>query len=412
MSSSGAVTSLEGARRHDEQDPLGAFRDRFVEPSDGSIVAYLDGNSLGRPPKATLEKLTTLVTDDWGNRLIRSWSEGWMELPLRIGDQLAAAVLGAAPGQVVVADSTTVCLYKLLRAAAALRPGRTEIITDSQNFPTDSYLVEGVAAELGLTVRVIDPDPAAGATVEQVAALLSERTAVVTLSHTAYRSAYIADMPAITALVHEHGALVVWDLCHSVGAMPLRLDECGVDFAAGCTYKFLNAGPGAPAFLYVREAHQEAFQQPIWGWMGHQEPFVMTPGYRPSTGMRRALSGTPPITGLIGVAEGTALVAEAGIDRIRAKAIELTELVVRLADQWLVPHGVRLASPRDPQRRGAHVTITHPDAPAMSRRLIDAGVLIDHRAPDGIRIGLSPLTTSFAEAWRAMEVIREVAAQR
>ncbi|MFC7656573.1 aminotransferase class V-fold PLP-dependent enzyme [Pseudonocardia benzenivorans] len=235
---------------------------------------------------------------------------------------------------------------------------------------------------------------------------VGERTAFVTLSHVAYRSAWIADLHGITAAAHDAGALVVWDLCHSVGSVPLDLDAAGVDLAAGCTYKFLNAGPGAPAFLYVAAALQDGFAQPITGWMGHAEPFAMGRDYAPATGMRRALSGTPPITGLIGVDEGVKLVAEAGMDRIRAKAVALTELAVTLADDLL--DGVGIGSPRDPARRGGHVTVTHPDAKTLSDRLIAAGVVVDHRPPDGIRIGLSPLTTSFAELHRAMTVFADV----
>ncbi|MCI2416782.1 kynureninase [Saccharopolyspora sp. K220] len=400
------ATTLEDARALDEQDPLAGFRERFVSPADAGIVAYLDGNSLGRPPKATLARLASLVRDEWGTGLIRSWSARWMELPERIGDRLGEAALGAAAGQVIVADSTSVCLYKLLRAAVALRPGRTEFVTDRNNFPTDNYVVQGIADELGLDVRWIDSDPDGGVTAEQLAAELSDRTAVVTLSHIAYRSAYLADMPALTALAHEHGALVVWDLCHSVGSIPVHLDAAGADFAVGCTYKFLNAGPGAPAFLYVREEHQETFRQPVWGWMGGASPFDMEHAYTPAPGVRRALSGTPPITGVVGVEEGVALVAEAGIDRIRAKAVALTEMVTALAEDWLVPLGMRIASPRNAEQRGAHVTIARSDAAELSRRLIEAGVIIDFRPPDGIRIGLSPLTTGFAETWRAMDVIR------
>ncbi|WP_098958683.1 kynureninase [Pseudonocardia sp. N23] len=396
--------TLTDAEALDAADPLASFRDRFVAPEDPGLVAYLDGNSLGRPPKATAQRLAELVAHDWGSRLIRSWSEGWMELPFEIGDRLGAAVLGAAPGQTVVADSTTVCLYKLMRAAAAMRPGRDEVVADRGNFPTDRYVVEAVAAECGLTVRWISPGPAAGVTLEEIDDAVSERTAFVTLSHVAYKSAWIADLHAITAAAHDAGALVVWDLCHSAGSVPLDLDAAGVDLAAGCTYKFLNAGPGAPAFLYVAAALQQEFVQPIAGWMGNVDPFAMTSDYAPSTGMRRALSGTPPITGLIGVDEGVRLVAEAGIGRIRAKAVALTELAVTLADGM----GAGLGSPRDPARRGGHVTVTHPDAAALSERLIAAGVIIDHRPPDGIRIGLSPLTTSFAELHRAMTVFAEV----
>ncbi|NEW69156.1 kynureninase [Streptomyces rhizosphaericus] len=402
--------SLDDARRLDEKDPLAPFRDRFITPADDGLIAYLDGNSLGRPPRATQERLNSLLTQEWGTRLIRSWSEGWMELPGRVGDALGEAALGAAPGQVVIADSTSVCLYKLLRGALALRPGRTEIVTDRRNFPTDSYIVQGIADELGLTVRWIDSHPDAGVTAEELAAALTANTAVVTLSHVAYRSAWIADMAALTALTHEHGALIVWDLCHSVGSIPVQLDATGADLAVGCTYKFLNAGPGAPAFVYVRTAHQETFRQPVWGWMGEAAPFAMGDNYRPAPGVRRVLSGTPPITGMIGVEEGVALTAEAGIDRIRAKGMALAEMVAELAEEWLVPHGVRIASPRDPDRRGSHVTLARADAAELSQRLIAAGVIIDFRPPDGIRVGLSPLTTGFAETWRAMDVTRALAA--
>jgi kynureninase len=401
--------NLEQARMLDVLDPLADFRERFVAPDDQGIVAYLDGNSLGRPPKATGRRLADLVTGQWGTGLIRSWSRDWMEWPERIGDRLGRAALGAADGQVVIADSTSVCLYKLLRGALAMRPGRTEIVTDRHNFPTDSYLVQGIAAELGLSVRWIDTDPDGGVTTDEVAAALTDRTAVVTLSHVAYRSAWLADMPAITALAHERGALVVWDLCHSVGSVPVSLDAAGVDFAVGCTYKFLNAGPGAPAFGYVRAEHQDAFRQPVWGWMGGDDPFAMEHGYRPAPGVRRVLSGTPPITGMVGVEEGVALVEEAGIGSIRYKSLDLTQLAITLADEWLVPLGFRVASPRDPARRGSHVTVARDDAPDLSKALIDAGVLIDFRPPDGIRIGLSPLSTGFAETWRAMDVFRAMA---
>jgi kynureninase len=401
--------NLDDARMLDVLDPLADFRKRFVEPDDQGIVAYLDGNSLGRPPKATADRLADLVAGQWGTGLIRSWSRDWMEWPERIGDRLGRAALGAGDGQVVIADSTSVCLYKLLRGALAMRPGRTEIVTDRNNFPTDNYLVQGIADELGLTVRWIDTDPGGGVTADEVAAELTGQTAVVTLSHVAYRSAWLADMASITALAHAHGALVVWDLCHSVGSLPVSLDATGADFAVGCTYKFLNAGPGAPAFAYVRAAHQGEFRQPVWGWMGGDDPFAMEHGYRPAPGVRRMLSGTPPITGMVGVDEGVALVEEAGIEAIRYKSLDLTQMVAALADEWLVPRGFRIASPWDPAKRGSHVTVARDDAPDLSQALIDAGVIIDFRPPDGIRVGLSPLSTGFAETWRAMDAFRRLA---
>ncbi|MGW5719408.1 kynureninase [Amycolatopsis sp. NPDC003865] len=381
---------------------LAAFRDRFVPITDESVVAYLDGNSLGRPLRATADRLREVVAEQWGARLIRSWDERWLELPELIGDELGRVALGAAPGQTIVADSTSVCLYKVIRAAVALRPGRDEIVTDTANFPTDRFLVDSVAAELGLTVRWIESS-------DDVAAVTGPRTAAVVLSHVDYRSAAIADLAGITRVVHDRGALTVWDLCHSVGSIPVALDADGADFAVGCTYKFLNAGPGAPAFLYVNARHHETFGQPITGWMGAADTFGMAERYVPAPGIRRALSGTPPVLGMVGVQEGVALLAEAGIDRVRAKAVALGRWVLDLADEWLVPLGFTVASPREDARRGGHVTLRHPDAERLSRVLIDHGVLIDFRRPDGIRVGLSPLTTSFTEVRAALDRIRILA---
>ncbi|MCR6483156.1 aminotransferase class V-fold PLP-dependent enzyme [Amycolatopsis sp. OK19-0408] len=401
------MTTLEEAARLDAEDELAAFADRFVPITDPGVVAYLDGNSLGRPLLSTGQRLQELVTHEWGARLIRSWDEGWLELPGRIGDELGRVALGAAPGQTIVADSTSVCLYKTLRAAVALRPGRDELVIDTGNFPTDRFLAESVAAEAGHTVRWIDADDVRA---EDVAAVTGPRTAAVVLSHVDYRSAAIADLAGITRLVHDRGALTVWDLCHSAGSIPVELDAAGADFAVGCTYKFLNAGPGAPAFLYVNARHHEEFAQPITGWMGAADTFGMAARYVPAPGIRRALSGTPPVLGMVGVQEGVALLAEAGIERVRAKAVALGRWVLDLADAWLVPLGFTVASPREDARRGGHVTVRHPDAERLSRVLIEHGVLIDFRRPDGIRIGLSPLTTGFTEVRAAMARIRELAA--
>jgi kynureninase len=395
-------------RALDAADELAGFRDRFLPIGDPGVVAYLDGNSLGRPPHATLERLNRLVTHDWGTRLIRSWEEGWIDLPEQVGDLLGSAALGAAPGQTIVADSTTVCLHKVLQAAIALRPGRTELVTDTDNFPTDRYAVQSIAAQLGLTVRWIESDPATGVRPEQVAEVVGEATAAVTFSHVAYRSAFIVDMPAINEIAHAAGALTVWDLCHSAGSVPVRLDDTSTDFAVGCTYKFLNAGPGAPAFLYVRAEHHDEVRNSLTGWIGNDDFLEMGPVYRPAKGIRRMLSGTPSVTGLAAVEEGAKLLAEAGIDRVRAKSTALTRLAIELADEWLTDFTV--ASPRDDEIRGGHVTITHPRAREVARLLVDNGVIIDFRQPDGIRIGLSPLSTSFTELHAAMARIRELTA--
>jgi kynureninase len=398
--------TLDEARRLDAEDGLANFRERFVPIADPGVVAYLDGNSLGRPLRATAARLQELVSQEWGSRLIRAWQERWLDLPEQIGDELGRVALGAAAGQVIVADSTSVCLYKVLRAAAALRPGRSAIVTDTSNFPTDRFIVRSVADELGLTVRWIESDPWKGISVAEVAAAVGDDTAAVVLSHVDYRSAAIADMAAITRLVHDRGGLVVWDLCHSAGAIPVALDAAEADFAVGCTYKYLNAGPGSPAFVYIGQRHQTGFRQPITGWMGAADIFAMADHYTPAQGVRRALSGTPPILGMVGVEQGVALLAEAGITRIQAKGQALGRWVIQLADAWLAPLGYTLASPRQDDRRGAHVTLRHPDAERLSRTLIDDGVLVDFRCPDGIRLGLSPLSTSFTEVWHAMDHIR------
>jgi kynureninase len=403
-----AISSDE-ARWLDQGDELAGFRERFVPVDDTGVLAYLDGNSLGRPPKSTVDAVNDLLTRQWGSRLIRSWEEGWLELPEQVGDRLGAACLGASPGQVIVADSTTICLYKTIHAALALRPGRTELVTDAKNFPTDRFVVEAIAEDLGLTVRWVDTDLTSGVTVEALAEVVTEHTAAVTLSHSAYRSAFVADMPAINELVHAAGALVVWDLCHSAGVVPVELDDTGADFAVGCTYKFLNAGPGAPAFLYVCKEHQRAGRLPLRGWMGTEDIFAMDDRYRAEAGMRGMLSGTPNVLGLTCVGAGADLIADAGIERIRAKSLALTGLAIDLAEVWLVPLGFSLASPREDDRRGGHLSLNHPDAERLARRFIEHGIILDFRAPNGIRLGPSPLSTSFTELWTALDRMRALA---
>ncbi|GAA0274630.1 kynureninase [Cryptosporangium japonicum] len=392
------------AADRDAADPLAHFRDRFV-PAD--IVAYLDGNSLGRPLRVTRDNLVRFVDDVWGERLIRAWDEGWMQTPTELGDTIGRVTLGAAPGQTTVGDSTTVMLYKLVRAALEARPGRTEIVLDTQNFPTDRYVLEGIAAERGATLRWIDADPGSGVTADQVAAVVGPGTAVVVLSHIAYRSGYLADVPAITEVVHAAGGLVVWDVCHSVGVVPLQLDAWNVDLAVGCTYKYLNGGPGAPAFAYVAAALHGTARQPIQGWMGAADPFAMGPAYHPAAGIRQFVSGTPPVVGMLPMRDMLALVDEAGIDAIRAKSTALTEFVLDFADEHLVGKGVRIATPRDAERRGGHVTLDHPSFRDLVQQLWKRGVIPDFRPPDGMRIGLSPLSTSFTEVERALRIVAD-----
>jgi len=397
------------ARDLDAADPLRAFRERFVA-MDG-VVAYLDGNSLGRPPLTTRDRLDRFVREEWGGRLIRGWDEGWMDLGQAVGDRLGRVVLGAAPGQVVVADSTTVILYKLARAAVAARPGRREIVLDTDNFPTDRYVLEGIAAERGLDLRWIETDPVAGVTSEAVAAAVGPATALVVLSHVSYRTAHVADAAHITDIAHGAGALVLWDVSHSAGSVEIALDAWGADLAAGCTYKYLNGGPGSPAFGYVRAEHQDVLQQPIWGWLGRRDPFAMGPGYEPAAGLTSLVSGTPPVLGMLPLTTSLDLIEAAGIGAIRVKSLAMTAYALEVVDALLGPLGARVVSPRDPFRRGGHVTVRHPAFHALVGPLWERGVLADYREPECIRIGLSPLTTSFAETHAGLAVLAGLLAE-
>ena len=403
------VTDLvDQAAALDSNDPLAHFRDQFIGSADPKIVAYLDGNSLGRPLKATRDRISRFVEDIWGSRLIRAWDEGWMDDPVRIGNDIGRVVLGAAPGQTVVGDSTSVMLYKWIRAAVASQPGREEIIADVGNFPTDRFVLEGIAAELGMRLTWLETDRASGVTIDQVADVISSQTALILLSDVAYRSGYLADVAKITALAHDHDALMLWDLCHSAGVIPSRLDEWQVDLAVGCTYKYLNGGPGAPAFGYVRADLQNRLRQPIQGWMGSADPFTMAGHYVPSDGIRRFLSGTPSIIGMLAMQDMLSLIEQAGLEAIRAKSIALTEFAIAVSDELLSSLGVHLASPRDPARRGSHVTVEHPEFGKATAQLWNLGVIPDFRPPNGLRIGLSPLSTSFSEVHRGLTAVREV----
>jgi kynureninase len=403
-----AVADPARAEAHDAADPLRAFRDRFaVRDSD---LVYLDGNSLGRLPKATAERLRTVVEDEWGGELIRAWDH-WLDLPVRVGDRLATAVLGARAGEVVVSDSTTVNFYKLALAALDARPGRRAIVTDRANFPTDRYVLEGLARARGLEIRWIDPDPVDGPEPRDVETVLDDDVALVTLSLVNYRSAAIADLPAISSLARAAGALTLWDLSHAAGAVEVNLDAGGADLAVGCTYKYLNAGPGSPAFLYVRSALQGELRNPIQGWFGQNDQFAMGPAYEPVPGIAAWLTGTPTVPALAAVEEGVRVVEEAGIGAIRAKAAALTAYAVELHDAWLEPLGFGLGSPRDPVRRGAHVAIRRVDARHLSAALLEQRVITDFREPDSIRLGLSPLTTSYREVRTGMSRLRDLAAR-
>lgn len=389
----------------DAADALAPFRERFVVGDPD--VLYLDGNSLGRLPKETVARLADRMAE-WGGRLVRAWPD-WIELPERVGD-LLAPLLGARPGEVLMADSTTVNIYKLAWAALEARPGRAALVTDADNFPTDRYVFQALAEQRGLELRLLRSDPVEGPTAAEVAeACAPGDVALVSLQHVAYRSGALADMDAVTAAAHEAGALVLWDLSHAAGAVPVGLESAGADLAVGCTYKYLNAGPGALAFLYVRRELQDELRSPIWGWFAQREQFAMGPDYDPVPGVARFLAGTPPVLDLSAAEVGIGIVAEAGIDALRRKSVGLTEVVIALHDAWLAQLGFELGTPREPSRRGSHVAVRHADAWPITRALAEqGGVIADFRAPDSIRLGLPPLYTRYVDAWDALDRLRRL----
>jgi kynureninase len=403
-------TGLDFARRLDAEDELASFRDAFVI-ADPDLI-YLDGNSLGRLPRRSVNVMRQVIEEGWGGDLIRGWNGGWYEAPARVGEKIARLV-GAGPGQVVVSDSTSVNLYKLAMAALAVRPGRERIVSDELNFPSDLYVLQGTVHLLGDRHLHLVPS-ADGIVVDQQALFdaIDERTALVTLSHVTYKSGFLYDAEAVTERAHEAGALVLWDLSHSAGVIPVALDRWGVDLAVGCTYKYLNGGPGAPAFVYVRRKLQGEAVSPIWGWFGQRAPFDLNLAYEPVDGIGRFLVGTPPMLSLLAIEPALDLLLEAGIERIRRKSIDLTSYTISLVDAVLVPLGFTLGSPRDAAERGSHVSIRHAEGYRINRALIEEmNVIPDFRAPDNIRLGLVPVYTSFVEVWEAVDRIRQVVAE-
>ena len=387
----------------DRADPLAGWRARFALP-DG--VVYLDGNSLGALPKATAATVDDLVRRQWGEDLITSWTRhGWVDLPRRVGAKIARLV-GAGPGEVLVADSISVNLVKLLAAALQLRPGRTVVLSEQTNFPTDLYVVQGLRDLLGdrLELRLVDRDA--------IAAALDERTAVLLLSHVDYRSGALHDMPGLTAAAHAAGALALWDLAHSAGVTPLALSRDRVDLAVGCGYKYLCGGPGAPAFLFIAERWQEQARQPLSGWFGHRDPFAFEPLYRPAAGIDRFQAGTPPILSLKALEVGVDLLCEVDLAALQAKARRLGDAFIRLVEERCAGFGLVLASPREAERRGAQVGFRHADGYPVMQALIARGVIGDFRAPDLIRFGFAPLHLRFVDLWDAVEILRQVLQER
>jgi kynureninase len=403
--------SLAGARNLDAADPLAAYRNEFII-SDAELV-YVDGNSLGRLPRKTIPRVQSVLEREWGDRLVQGWNTGWYEAPLRLGDKLGI-LLGAAPGQVLIADSTSVNLFKLVCSALALRPDRTNVVSDVLNFPSDIYILQGCLRLLGgdrrLTLAAsqdeIHPDRL------DLDRLIDEKTAVVCLSHVAFKSGFLYDIPAVTQRAHQVGALVLWDLCHSAGVVPIQLDAWGVDLAVGCTYKYLNGGPGSPGYLYVRRELQEQALSPIWGWFGQNQPFSFGLDYQPADGITRFQAGTPPMLSLSALEASLDLHLQAGIPGIRKKSEALTAYAIALADQILTPFGFRLGSPRQPSQRGSHISLRHSEGYRINRALIEEmKVLPDFREPDNIRLGFAPLYTTFEEIWQTIDRLRRVVAE-
>ena len=390
--------SLEDVRALDAADPLRDFRARFSIPDH---LIYLDGNSLGPLPAATPARVERAIRREWGQGLIRSWNdEDWIGAPARVGDKIAR-LIGAAPGEVVVADSTSVNLFKLLSAAVQARPGRRVILTEIGNFPTDLYIAQGLAALLpDLEVRAVEG--------EAVEAAIGEDVAVVTLTHVHYKTAARRDMAKVTAAAHAAGALMLWDLSHSAGAVAVDLNGCHADLAVGCGYKFLNGGPGAPAFLFVAGPLQNALATPLSGWMGHAAAFEFDDDYRPAAGIARFLCGTPPMLGLLALEDGIDLALEADLHALTRKSAGLWDLFAERISVRLGSHPFRLISPPEPAARGSHISYTHPQGWAVMQALIARGVIGDFRDPDVMRFGITPLYLGYEDVWRAVETLADV----
>ncbi len=389
----------------DAQDPLAPLRERFDLPAG---VIYLDGNSLGARPRAALARAQDVVAREWGQDLIKSWNTaGWFDLPKRLGDRLAP-LIGAAAGEVVVTDTTSLNLFKALAAAVRIQAegasaARRVIVTERSNFPTDIYMAEGLTSwlERGYSVRLVD-------SVEELPAAIDADCAVVMLTHVNYRTGYQHDMAALTRHAHQNGALILWDLAHSAGAVPLDLNGAEADFAVGCTYKYLNGGPGAPAFIWVPQRHQARFQHPLSGWWSHARPFAMAHGFEACDGIGRALCGTQPVVSLAMVECGLEIFEETGMAAIRAKSLALTDLFIQLVEARCAAHTLGLVTPREHARRGSQVSFTHPHGYAVMQALIARGVIGDYREPEIMRFGFTPLYTSYADVWDAVEILKDI----
>ena len=409
-------SSFVEARLLDEQDELSGYRSRFISADERLI--YLDGNSLGRLPSGSKAILEHSVNFEWGERLIRSWNEDWYTKNIELGDKIAR-IAGASEGEVIITDTTSVNLYKLAYAALRFQKGRTRIVTDELNFPSDLYILQGLVKEFGEEYELVVVSSRDGMTIDtpDIKAVIDGNTALVSLSHVAFKSAFMYSMKEITALAHEKGAMVLWDLSHSTGAVPGELNRSNADLAVGCTYKYQNGGPGSPAFLYVRNDLQHKLSSPIWGWFGEKNPFDFELKYRPGNGIKRFLAGTPPILALKTVEPTLDMMNGIGMDKIREKSISQSEFLLMLAKEFLYPLGFLPGSPVDPEMRGSHVSLRHPESYSICKALIDPEVgtnvvIPDFREPDNIRLGITPLYTTFGEIFLAVREIRDIVENR
>ena len=400
------------AENLDAQDELAQFRQEFIIPEPDLI--YLDGNSLGRLPRHTGQRLQTVVGEEWGHGLIRGWNAGWYEAPTRVGEKIAQLV-GAAPGQVIVSDTTSINLFKLVIAALKARPGRGQIISDTLNFPSDLYILQGAIELLGGQHR-LELVPSADGITPDLAGLermIGPDTALVTLSHVVFKSGFMYDAQAITAWAHKAGAMVLWDLSHAAGAVPVELDAWGADLAVGCTYKYLNGGPGSPAYLYVRRDLQDTLLPPIWGWWAQRAPFDFDLDFKPAAGMNRFLVSSPPVLSMLAMEASVEVLLRAGMPRLRHKSVAQTDYLIALSDHLLAPRGFSLGSPREGALRGSHVSLRHPEGYRINRALIELLNLIpDFRAPDNLRLGIAPLYTRYVDIWEGVQRIRRVVEEK
>jgi len=395
-----ALPDLSAVEAMDAADPLRSMRERFVLPEG---VIYLDGNSLGAASPAVFGELQKAATQEWAEDLIRAWNTaGWFDMPIVLGDQLGR-LIGATAGQTVVCDTTSINIYKVLHAALAMRPDRHVIVAEGDSFPTDLYMAEGVASTRpGAVLRLEGVDAA------NVEDLIDDQVAVILLNHVNYKSGELRDMAALTRKAHDAGALIVWDLCHTAGAMPVELDRANADFAVGCTYKYLNGGPGAPAFLYVATHHQGEARQPLSGWWGHARPFAFEQGYAAGSGIRRFLCGTQPVLSMRALKGALDLWDDVDLTVLREKSIALTDLFIQLVEAKCAGYGLELESPRDGSKRGSQVSFMHEHGYRIMRALIERGVIGDFRAPSTIRFGFTPLYVGYKDVWSAVAVLEDI----